>query len=55
VTTKDATVLAETSAWGVVTLLAVEGILASELLKSLLAVLLGLVGGVGAGGGKVLA
>jgi len=33
----------------------VEGILASELLESLLAVLLGLVGGVGAGGGEVLA
>jgi len=50
VTTKDAAVLAETSTWGIVTLLSVEGILTTELLESLLAVLLGLLRGVGAGG-----
>lgn len=47
-TTKDTAVLAKASAWSVVTLLAVEGILTAELVQGLLAVLLGLLGGVGA-------
>lgn len=47
-TTKDTAVLAETSTGSVITLLAVEGILTTELVESLLAVLLGLLGSVGA-------
>lgn len=48
VTTKHAAVLAKASAGSVITLLAVEGVLTTELVQSLLAVLLGLLGGVGA-------
>jgi hypothetical protein len=55
VASKDTAVLAEASTWGIVALLTIEGILASELLESLLAVLLGLFGCVGAGGREVLA